>query len=472
MTVTPDLASLTLSPSQIESFDHNAPFGCQRKWWYRNIGRVPDKSSPGAQLGTEVHGIIERYILKEAGKDASSAAKAIFGAMIGMVDKWAPDIDRIEMKTFTHISGLKLVCKIDATLKGGKGVLDWKTTSNLSTKYKGYKKAGGPYLKQDTQMIVYALVYFEFLEAMGQKAGEILLVHCAAQTKTDAKNSYPTFEVVEKITREEVDRYVSAIIVPLIEEMKVVSQVTTAEKVKGDSRKCFMCSYNNRCSIANPGETTMTSAKEMLAMYKKNNTTPVVTKVTPEVPVSTQADVQLYTLSEPMAPEPRHPQQVLPPDAPKSDPKINAAHVPGFQDPRLMKGTEEAQVVEPTITAPSNRAVAGLVEAPPPKMGTTYLEPKAETPAEPVKAKRTYTKKAVAGGTSTVPVEGHRISKVTISHGLTLNLGKFNSARVDVGLEAEVNGDFDSAFEALTEQVRMKLLVEIDKYEQLKGKEE
>lgn len=51
-----------LSPSQIERFDVNAFGGCERKWWFRYVGREKEPELGNQKLGTQCHAQNEHYL--------------------------------------------------------------------------------------------------------------------------------------------------------------------------------------------------------------------------------------------------------------------------------------------------------------------------------------------------------------------------------------------------------------------------
>jgi hypothetical protein len=53
------------------------------------------------------------------------------------------------------------------------------------------------------------------------------------------------------------------------------------------------------------------------------------------------------------------------------------------------------------------------------------------------------------------------ITEITLSHGMTINLGKFNSARVDVTLKASLSGGMDE--KTAREQLHAKVIEALDK---------
>jgi len=62
-----------------------------------------------------------------------------------------------------------------------------------------------------------------------------------------------------------------------------------------------------------------------------------------------------------------------------------------------------------------------------------------------------------------------KITKIKVSIGRTINLGNYESARIDIGLEAEASGDIESIDEFLIDQLHQacleKLNEKIDKKE-------
>jgi len=401
-----------ISPSQIEAFDHNSTFGCQRRWFFRYVLRLPEEQSPNATLGTQVHSIIEDHLMarEPTGQPYGTAAVAVFCAMEPLVNRWAALIDKdaIELAVRTSVAGVPVFGRIDALLLEP-GILDWKTTSDLKYAKKNLTTA--------TPMVLYAKWFFEQFP----KAEVVDLVHIYGTTKTPFRSK----EVIDKISREQVDTHVNNVIVPIVDAMKKVALETDISQVPyKESFQCRVCSYSNRC----PRGEQMAKASDLMAKFR--------TAVTPAAPVpspipeSTQANVVTYA-------------KVLPPDAPASDPAINAKPVEGFTDPRK---TAPGRVRMPIVDAP---APAPQVEAAPVEEKRKRGRPtKEETQA------RAESKQPAA-----------RVHKITVTHGLTLNLGNFNSARVDISLESEAGGDYEATYAELTKEVKLKLATAIDEYQ-------
>ena len=53
-----------LSPSMINKFDASAPFGCERRWWYRYVKGLDEPQIGNQQLGERVHALIESFLAK------------------------------------------------------------------------------------------------------------------------------------------------------------------------------------------------------------------------------------------------------------------------------------------------------------------------------------------------------------------------------------------------------------------------
>lgn len=125
------------------------------------------------------------------------------------------------------------------------------------------------------------------------------------------------------------------------------------------------------------------------------------------------------------APPPAPVAAVLPPDAPASKPELASA-----------------------------KPEAPAVEAPPPAPKRGPGRP----PGSPNKPK-VGTLLEAAPAPTTVP--SMVITEITLSHGMTINLGKFNSARVDVTLKASLSGGMDE--KAAREQLHAKVIEALDK---------
>lgn len=189
-----------------------------------------------------------------------------------------------------------------------------------------------------------------------------------------------------------------------LSQMKVVASATDSEEVEPDRSKCDVgrgCPHKSHCMKG----TTMASLLERMNALRAAPAAPA--------PAPTPA------------PPPAPVAAVLPPDAPASKPELASA-----------------------------KPEAPAVEAPPPAPKRGPGRP----PGSPNKPK-VGTLLEAAPAPTTVPTM--TVTEITLSHGMTINLGKFNSARVDVTLKASLSGGMDE--KAAREQLHAKVIEALDK---------
>lgn len=189
-----------------------------------------------------------------------------------------------------------------------------------------------------------------------------------------------------------------------LSQMKVVASATDSEEVEPDRSKCDVgrgCPHKSHCMKG----TTMASLLERMNALRAAPAAPA--------PAPTPA------------PPPAPVAAVLPPDAPTSKPELASA-----------------------------KPEAPAVEAPPPAPKRGPGRP----PGSPNKPK-VGTLLEAAPAPTTVPTM--TVTEITLSHGMTINLGKFNSARVDVTLKASLSGGMDE--KAAREQLHAKVIEALDK---------
>lgn len=132
-------------------------------------------------------------------------------------------------------------------------------------------------------------------------------------------------------------------------------------------------------------------------------------------------------------------QKILPPDAPASRPELAADPVPGFS------ATPVPVVAVETPTAPVKRGRGRPKAAPTADVERLVLTADAPAP-EPV----------------------FKVLELTIGHTATINMGNYQSAKVEVTMRASVTGDLETARAELTEQVRGALAKEVEVYQKEK----
>lgn len=387
-----------LSVSSIEKFDERTTWGCEARWWFRYVLRAPEPQTTAQGKGQEIHAQIEHYL--KTGQD-------VLGP-IARVGKHAIPEPGPDLMVEQEISGdeltaleIPLIGKIDlVNTRDGLEILDWKTTSDIARNAKTPKQ-----LRTSTQMLGYA----KWALNRFPEAESVRLSHGYFQT------SGP--KAFEKVTCE-VDRKTVTIGWSKVESELVARMVEVAKKqepqsVKGNLNACKVgrswCPYIQQCPHANPllqliqGPTNMPSLLDRFAV---------------------------------------DPASVLAPDAPKSDPKLAADPVPGFTS--LKVGGEGAGINAPvpvTPPAPELKLEPALPDTPPKKTRKTKIKDESKTPD-------------IVTTVATVEVK-----RIVIRHGATLNMGNYQSAKVEVEMEAE-----GCDREALSLKVREALAAECAVY--------
>ena len=156
---------------------------------------------------------------------------------------------------------------------------------------------------------------------------------------------------------------------------------------------------------------------------------------------------------------------MVPPDAPESKPELAAKPVEGFSPvpapKRLMHVEPEAQAPAASPPAPVAVESEPTVKRGPGRPKGAKNKPKDELAGQWV---------VPAGVPTPVNVAPRPLTYKTIRHteAVTINLGNYNSARVEVTIEADVGDtDLDEAFAQVKHQVQKQLEMEGEKYEAL-----
>jgi CRISPR/Cas system-associated exonuclease Cas4 (RecB family) len=432
---------LQVSPSSINAFDSSSAWGCPRRWFFKYVLGWEEPSTGSQQLGTNLHAMNEEYLLTGKHLLSTEQATTLFRRGLEYLDSIKPDVVAVEAPVAGEVAGVPLKGYCDVVTKWG--IIDWKTSKNLGR----YGKKGFE-LKKDTQMLLYARTLLPDLESWK-------LVH--GQYQTEGANLFQLAET--RITRAELDTHCDNVIIPLVEKMKSAASEKEVENLSRQPEdKCRRCPFKDRC----PNEES--EIMSFLNRFKKSVEAPVAETPAP----------------------------VLPPDAPESKPELAAKPVEGFERRKMniVDVVPEPEVTapaapEPVVAAPAPEptppppAPVAVADAPkrrgrPPKNSVAH---KTELPGPVVAAPIASTVTAASiSSTATsqhlaaVAVEAKAsrpavvVRKVTLTHGLTINMGNFNSARVDVTLEGDVGDDLQAAFELLSKQVKEKLVAETEEY--------
>lgn len=382
-----------LSASSINTFDSSTAFGCERKWWFKYVEGLKEKTTGNQALGTELHGLIEKYLQDGRPVEPVGQAYELFYSGLDIIENVSKrKILGLEKALSGYVlEGVPVTGYVDVITSDG--IVDWKTTSSIA---KYGKKAED--LRHDTQMVIYAHACHPTLET-------VKLAH--GQFQTTGKPLAVLAEI--EVTRKELDSHRDNVIIPLVRKMKLVAQEAKASEVTPDRSKCFLCSFKTNC----PSE-----SDNIMSFFKASTNPPAPTTAAQTVELLEKS----IELTKPIA-------LVAPPDAPESDPELAAKPIEGFEKkPRgRPKGSKNKEVSVQDEMA-INDAIHAMREVP-----------------------------------SLVTVRS-----VTVSKGVTLNLGNFNSVRFDVSLTGE-GDDFEKTFSKLTSLIQTKLDEEAKKYESLQA---
>jgi len=485
-----------LSPSQLEAFDERTPFGCERAWWWASAPLGPHKKfeTEATLLGSALHKEIEHYlgrardynVLREDEAERRAKAMKMLEANISMVKvlQHMYGFAGFEAEHEMELEGVKIVMRIDILLGTGgwvTGVCDWKTSSNIEQYAKTAKQ-----LREGIQMVLYAKL---LTEKMPKVTWPFKIVHGYFQTKKELTSR----SVNTEITKQQLEDRIDNDIVPLIRRMKAAAEVSDVAQLKPSLQKCNRCTYRADCEALKRKPSM--GMKDLLAKFAAPVTsTPVIEAVAVKV------------------------EAVVPDDAPKSNPETNAKPVDGWvaSKTKRLKFVDAAPVEpkpvppvpdEPATTLVEDEEVTGEFEVPSEELAAAQAEafspvpapansavkvaqdvpqalekrPRGRPPGAKNKPKEGEPVKfagpsdiAVQSTQTTAQPRGFKLTleRITYTHGLTLNTGDYNSARIDVSMTAAIEGNPDEAFAALAQAVKRKVASEASMYDAVieKGK--
>lgn len=460
-----------ISPSMLDSFDASTPFGCERRGWFKYVAGLKEPQSDNMVLGEQLHSTLEKMLTGQPVGEVPSIVETLVkqsASWIAGIEKRIVGVEAPMPEGFT-VQGIPVSprSRCDA-VTDEPSIIDWKTTSDIEK----YGKTPGQ-LAKNTQMLIYA-------RAFHPTAEKVILRHGQFQTK-----GKPLFRVSEvTLDRKTLDSNFESITIPLVEKIRQVARETEARAVTANRNACRMCPHKGIC----PAD----KENPLMSIFAKFRQTPAA----PTAPTS---------------------QPITPPDAPKSDPALAAKPVEGFEP----KPATKHKFVD--VDAPARESVLAQVAAAPVVMtseqmvkATDALEPvKSMTVAEfavttvhpgkadmndpkpspppvgekrrpgrppgsknkpkdaPVAAPAPISPAVTTGGAEILePVNEDFLSleSVTVSYGLTLNMGDYNSARIDVSMTARCSDSMaDAAYEALLGRVKAKVEAEVSALANAKG---
>jgi hypothetical protein len=453
-----------LSPSQIETFDPNSTWGCEAKWYLENVMGLTRPPDASLETGNRVHAEVEAYLRGEGngmGKEAM-AGKSI-------IDKVKPFIVQIEnwMQPKVFIRDIPVNGRIDIELQRADwpGILDWKTSSDIGRYAKNKEE-----LKTSIQMMLYAWWLLE----QRKDESACTVEHVYFQTKgRRAEQVGPVL-----LGREQVYKFVAEYVTPLVDRMIAAAKAKSAADVPGRLEKCGIargCPHRAVCPHYQKQRQEEFDNDPLFADVEKNKMSlmddffdDVPAKAEPPPAArTTQADVDANTklIEEHKA---KQAQQAVEDARQKAKAALTAPAAPLLSPlPVDAPPSKPELAADPLPSAPV--APPAVAEAAPAKRGPGRPKKSMQiqdvpTLAEPV-ATSGPAPSSGAGPSAPVPsTTSFEVRRLAISQGLTINIGNFESARVDVTLEAVGNEDVETMRSKLTKLAREALKAEAEPY--------
>lgn len=449
----PPLKPLVLSATQIETADEETDFGCLRKWWFERVAGKVYPQQASAALGESVHGTLERYLNHEVDQGGLHDLVIQAPGALEYLMKLRPRVKMVEKKIDFKLFEVPITGRIDwvaLVLDAARPELgDWKTTSVIGR----YAKTAGQ-IKHSIQMNVYAAWMYGFGTEF-----DLRMTHGVFQTRGAKKFQLTSCE----ITKRENDARIIQV-GATIDKIRAARKETDPANVKPDERKCniaFGCPHRAYCPRS--GEFNMAS---LLDAFK-------TTEPTPEVKISGLATPEVKAAPVVLA----EPNQVLPSDAPKSNPEMELARVRKDGKPGL--AIDDSKNPTGDTCAPKIEPVSTPGEVAPSDAGEPRVTPAVETslpaPEEPKKrggrpkgsknAPKEFDFPPQVAVVPTIPSLGPvTVNKIKIRHGAKVGLPNFSSALVEVEMEGTVNTTTEEARGSLSLQVHDAMRKELEVY--------
>lgn len=423
-----------VSPTDVEGFDPRSTFGCPSKFHFKTVQGIPEGGNVATALGDEVHGQNEHFLAtgeNGLGKIALPGLWFLEKVRPYVATFFASDYPSLTFKHHlpTNVSiglgiemkfgktsgytleGLPVTGRIDLLLDYGRAradaplvrqVHDHKTSSNVEN----YGKTEDDLL-HNHQTSMY-LDFARHVFGWGTEENELLrMSHGYLQTK--GKKLFKPVETFVTIPQLDLQLEDTK---KVIRAMKHVAAEPDIRKVDKNLAACdigYGCPYRNRCPR---GVSAMNS---LLSRFKKTSA--------PAAPAAAPAPAPAAPpKAAAPAPAPAAPPiaKVKPPDAPASNPAIAS------QPPKVRKLTIQ------DVPSPAEEAQLALTEA-----NTEPAPEAAPTAPSPALADKKGPGRPRADGTPAQPRALITVNQMTLRHGLTVNLGDHNFAKVEVEIGAE-----------------------------------
>lgn len=379
--------------------------GCERKWWWRYVQRVKEPKGKAAELGEKVHKELENY--ERTGQDALGPIASKGKRFLPPLGQWLRIEEEFGKKPpyVLTVAGIPITGKVDlrTQYQDRIRVTDHKTAKDVEEKAAKPEDLTTTATSHGIQTVGYALREFLLDPNLDRLELEHIYYPTERLTKQDAK---PVQVWIDRATAfREWGR-----MGPLGERLKEIAKAPTLETVKPNWNACERCFYRERC-FAFETEKTM-GLMSKIAPGSAPSATPApapaaLTATPPPAPAKRIVVMEAATMEEAEArgaalaaaglpldfkgpvPTPAAPTvtevkslpAVLPPDAPKSDPKL-ASEAPApaeIERPkRGRKSKDEAESVQPATVvvmepAPALRVYVNTIPTGPFGMLNEYL---------------------------------------------------------------------------------------------------
>jgi len=468
------------SASAIEAFDDSTPFGCNRRWYFEKVMKLPTPPRDNLTLGSNLHQAIENFLGTGApGEKLAPEVQRLFHAI-------KPEVLRVRDEGFLALEhpidfmlepDIRIIGYIDVLRKNGP--LDWKTSSDVG------KYAPTPYkLARSTQMLIYSR-WQDTVEGPWGVPHQV--THVYVQTKGTPVTQRVDASMSPALLTEGISRVIN-----VARQMKSALSLPSVGDLKPDRSKCrsgtkMSCPFLAVCPVEN---STMSSALDRLKA-RLNTTTPLPAAVKEVVKAANAV------------------QAIVPPDAPTPAKVEKFMAVPPPKERKLVIQEPTPEMVAQVDAALAKAAAAkALIDAPhktpaevkplvKPPFGMTDAEreaklysistsdiaaepttitefvtgvkaenpkPRGRPPGAKNKPKAADTLPPGSTGTGGIAEAVQNIVKneltyrtVTVTMTGKLNMGHFQSMDICVSQTADYRGDPEEAFIKVTDVVKKQL---------------
>lgn len=224
---------------------------CNRKWYEKYVLGKKEPSSKAMKQGTDVHTVLENYLLRGEQPDKRTTAGKIASAGLQFLPAPASNLQvEIAIQDITSIKESPVAFKgyIDLLIKTDDHIeiLDHKTSSNISYALTSEQ------LATNIQLIIYAKhVLNAYLDY-----DEITLTHVVYLTKSP----YGSQKTSVTVSRDHVENEFSKVLQVVHQMIKAYdAPINTIEKQKN-----YCYAYNKRCAFYNECQTQESKSKKIM----------------------------------------------------------------------------------------------------------------------------------------------------------------------------------------------------------------